>query len=166
LDGSSNLSGGDSALLHTELCNEEDAAEEVPHQGSHSGSIDQGQTFNPWLVVAIIGSPGLTGLIGALTVDCCDFIPRLDLSAANSENAIDACKCIPPDEGYSAIATQEVRNQQYFFKRTSSSVAFSTWNLTTYMPSKERQYRVPSPFDELSPFPKSVPQRTSVSAKI
>jgi hypothetical protein len=160
LGGSSNLRGGDSALPHTELCNGDYAAEEIPRQGSMA--IDQGQTFNPWLVVDVIGSPGLTGLIGALTVDCCDFIPDLDLLAANSEDVADPCECMPQDEDCSTVVSKEVRNQQYLFKKTSSSVSCSVSNLPTYIPSKERQYRIPSPFDELCPFPKSVPRRISV----
>jgi len=125
-------------------------------------AMDQGQTFNPWLVVDVIGSPGLTGLIGALTVDCCNFIPDVDLSAANSEKVADACECMPSDKDCIAVASKEARNQQYLFKKTSSSVSFSISNVPTYIPSKERQYRIPSPFDELRPFPKSVPRRTSV----
>jgi hypothetical protein len=164
LDGSSNLSGGDSAPSQTELCNKDDAVEEMPRQGWNPGSMamDQGQTFNPWLVVDVIGSPGLTGLIGALTVDCCDFIPDLDLAAANSEDVADACECMPPNKDCIAVASKKARNQPYLFEKTSSSVYFSISNLPTCILSNERQYRIPSPFDELRPFPKSVPRRTSV----
>jgi hypothetical protein len=140
LYGLSNLSACDSALPQTAFCNKDDAVEKIPRQGSHPGSmaIDQGQTLNPWLVVDVIGSPGLTGLIGALTVECCDFIPDLDLSAAKSEDVVDACECMAPDEECSAIASKDARNQQYLFKKTLSSVPFSISNLPNYIPSKER----------------------------
>jgi len=164
LDCSSNRSGGDTAPSQTELCNEDYTTEEMPRQGWNPGSMamDQGQTFNPWLVFDVIGSPGLTGLIGALTVDCCNSIPDLDLPAANSEKVVDAFDRMPPDEDCIAVASKEARNQQYLFKKTSSSVSFSISDLPAYIPSKERQYRIPNPFDELCPFPKSVPRRTSV----
>jgi len=69
-----------------ELCNEDNAAEEIPHKGLQPGLIamDGGQIFNPWLAVDIPGSPQLTGLIGALTLELCDDVTDLDLSARHS----------------------------------------------------------------------------------
>jgi hypothetical protein len=147
------------ASLRTEIWNENDLPEEIPRYEQQIGwiPIDQGQKFNPWMIVDVTGSPGLTGLIGALTLDCCDFIPDLDLSAVNPGEGVNACECMPQNEDCSRTVSKKVQNQHHYF----SSVSFSISNLPTYNPSKERQYRMPSPFDELFPFPKSVPRGTS-----
>ncbi|KAN0106744.1 TPR-like protein [Hyaloscypha variabilis] len=136
-----------------------DLSEEIPRYEKQFGwmPMDQGQKLNLWMIVNVTGSPGLTGLIGALTLDCCDFIPELDLSAANPGDWVDAYRCMPPNEDCSRTVSKEVQNQYHYFSAASLSIS----DLHIYNPSKERQYRMPSPFDELCPFPKSVPRGTS-----
>ena len=153
-DETSNLNDNPIPSSEMELYNQDDSPEEISRHGEQleSRPIDQELTFNPWLVVDIIGSPGLTGLIGALTLDLCEGIPSLDLSAESSEESEDVCKLLNLDESCNSIATCEAQNQQPL-KTVSRSVSFSIATLPTNY-SEQNQRQMPGPLDELYPFPR------------
>jgi hypothetical protein len=123
---------------------------------------DQLLTFNPWLVVDIVGSPGLTGLIGALTIDTCEDIASLDLSAPYSEESEAAKDAINPDEGDSSIICPIAQAQNHHhpsLQATSHSVSCSIATLCTVFPKQSQRGWMPGPLDELYPFPKLASER-------
>jgi tetratricopeptide (TPR) repeat protein len=114
---------------------------------------NQAQIFNPWLVIDVIGSPGLTGLIGALTLDLCQDIPNFDLSAPSSgdlEGEFDS-RNAELDSG--TIVSEEDDNLQ---NSPPSAPVDITALLTSF--SRRSRYRIPTPFDELYPFPQVAPK--------
>ena len=64
------------------------SVEEMPRRQEQPGETAQ-VTFNPWVAADVIGSPRLTGLIGALTIDLLEDFPDLDLSLSNSKETED-----------------------------------------------------------------------------
>jgi tetratricopeptide (TPR) repeat protein len=141
-----------------ELCNEDNAAEEMPHKGLQPGlmAMDVGQIFNPWLAVDIPGSPRLTGLIGALTLELCDSVADLDLSEQHSGEAEEEWDLIDTDKGCRILC--QTQNPQTPLKTTHPGVSFNIAALTTHL-SKEGYPRILGPLDELSPFPRSEPPK-------
>jgi tetratricopeptide (TPR) repeat protein len=139
-----------------ELCNEDNAAEEIPRKGLQPGlmAMDDGQIFNPWLAVDIPGSPRLTGLIGALTLELCDKVADLDLSERHSGEAEQEWDLIDTDKGGRIL--HQTQNPQTPLKTTHPGVSFNIAVLTTHL-SKEGHPRMLGPLDELSPFPRSGP---------
>ena len=146
-----NLGGGPNLGLPNKDCaDQDDTVEDLQDHGEPAG---QQSRFNPWLVVDIVGSPGLTGLIGALTMDTCGDIPSLDLSVAS--DATD------PDEGGCSIVCPKAQAQNHPnppLKATSRSLSFSMAALCTCFP-KQTQRWMPGPLDELYPFPQLAPAR-------
>ena len=135
--------------------------EDLPDPGAGSMPTDQQSTFNPWLVVDVVGSPSLTRLIGALTIDACEDIPHLDLSAPDSEEIEAVSEFMNPDEGGCTIVyleAQAVNHHQPPLKTGSHLVAFGIAALCTSS-RKASPYWVPGPLDELYPFSKSAPER-------
>lgn len=147
------------ASSEMEICNEEETQEEKPRQERQIGSvpIHQGPPFNPWLSVDVINSPRLTGLIGALTLELCQPISGLDLSAPYSEDWEDLYGLMSQDEDRDSTISKEVQKQQKP-RRTAESVSFSIRALSIYF-SKQRQTRLASPSNELYPFPTSAQPR-------
>jgi len=152
--GTSSLDIGPLLPLEMERCSQDDNPEEISHHGEQleSRPIEQESTFNPWLIVDIVGSPGLTGLIGALTIDLCEEIPSLDLSSESLEESQEVCKFINPYKGCSSTITCKAQKQQSLPKPTPPSVLFSTAAFSTKF-SKQSRRRMPGPLDELYPFP-------------
>jgi hypothetical protein len=135
--------------------------EDLPDHGEGSIPAGQQSTFNSWLVVNVVGSPGLTGLIGALTIDTCEDIRSLDLSAPYSEESDATSDALNPDEGGCSIVCPKAQAQNHHhspFKATSHSVSFNIAALCTSFPKQSRRW-MPGPLDGLYPFPKSAPER-------
>lgn len=155
-DGELNLRGGDcSRTVETEPCNQDDLVEEIHRQGSQPGPMggNQAQMFNPWLVVDVIGSPHLTGLIGALTLDLCEEIPDFDLSAPYSGDLEGQFESRNAELDSESIVSEEDNNLQ----NAPPSVPVDTTALLTAF-SRRSRYRIPTPFDELYPFPQFAPK--------
>jgi tetratricopeptide (TPR) repeat protein len=152
--GTSSLNGGPLLSLEMEFCSQDDTPEEIVHHGEQleSKPIEQESTFNPWLVVDIVGSPDLTRLIGALTIDLCEEIPGLDLSTESSEESQDACKLMNPYKGCSSTITYKAQGQLSPLKTTPPSVPFSIAAFSIYS-SKQSWHRMPGPLDEFYLFP-------------
>jgi hypothetical protein len=149
-------------LSVAEIGNRDETVEEMPWQEEQLRFISMdhpGQTFNPWLAVDIVGSPRLTGLIGALTLELCEGIPELHLTAPSSEEDEDACESTKLHEGYSGVVSQHQRSQ---VKTASHTVSFSIAALSTYF-AKQKQRRLPRPLDELYSFPGSQSETFQVS---
>jgi hypothetical protein len=144
--------GGDPnvGLPNKDYANQDDTVEDLQDHGEPAG---QQSRFNPWLVVDIVGSPGLTGLIGALTIDACEDILGLDLSAASEATN-------PDEDGYSIVCPKaQAQNHPHPpLKATSRSASFTMAALCTSFP-KQTQHWMPGPLDELYPFPKLAPVR-------
>jgi hypothetical protein len=113
-DGTLNLSAG-SLPSEMELCNQDNTPKDLPRPGEPLGSMptDQISTFNPWLAVDIVGSPSLTGLIGAYTLDLCEDIPALDLLQTYSEASEDDYDLMDPYHACSAIVCGKVRTNSH-----------------------------------------------------
>jgi tetratricopeptide (TPR) repeat protein len=158
LNGKSNLGGGPNlGLPEKDHADQYDAVEDLSDHGEGSMPAGQPLTFNPWLVVDIVGSPGLTGLIGALTIDTCEDITSLDLSAPYSEESEAARDTINPDEGGSSIICHIAQAQKHhhpLLKASSHSVSCSIATLCASFLK-----RMPGPLDELYPFPKLASER-------
>jgi tetratricopeptide (TPR) repeat protein len=114
---------------------------------------NQAQIFNPWLVVDVIGSPDLTGLIGALTLDLCEEIPDFDLSAPYSDDLEGEFELRNAELDKGTIVSEEGDNLQ-------NSPPFVPVDITALLTSFSRRsrYRIPTPFDELYPFPQVAPK--------
>lgn len=118
-----------------------------------SRPVYQVPTINPWELVDVVGSPGLTGLIGALTIDLCDEIPSLDLSATSSKESEDIYDLMNLGDAGNESLSKKVKKP----KSPGSyqpSVSFSIAALHTYF-SYQSQRCMPGPLDELYPFPES-----------
>lgn len=116
---------------------------------------NQQSTFNPWLVVDVVGSPTLTRLIGALTIDACEDIPSLDLSVPYSEEREADNDAMNIDEGGCSIVCVEAQDlNRQNTPVTSHSVSFGIAALSTSI-GKPSPPWMPGPLDELYPFPKS-----------
>jgi tetratricopeptide (TPR) repeat protein len=87
-----------------------------------------------WNVVDVIGSPGLTKLIGALTIEQCDDIPLLDLTA-------DDC-------GGAETSRYDLLDLCYNFSAFSTERTTRPYEITRVWPRASLQY-------ELYPFPQS-----------
>jgi tetratricopeptide (TPR) repeat protein len=161
--------GGYPAAFHMDVGKEGEMPDEIPRytQQISSISMDQGQIFNPWLAANVVGSPRLTRLIGALTLDCCEDIPDLNLPAPYLEDGEEIYDLIDPDQkACSSTVSKEVRIQRHSSKKTSPSFSFSISNLPTYILSMQHQSRMPSLLGELYPFPNSVPRRRLFSENL
>jgi hypothetical protein len=153
-EGMSNFSEDNcSPSLEKEICSQDDVSEEIPcHAEQQSTTVDQGETLNPWLVVDIIGSPHLTGLIGALTMELYEEVPDLELSAY-SEDDEGAYDLRGLDGNGGLMTTHEPQNPQRWFKMASPVVSSNIAALSAYF-SKDRPSRMLGPLDELYPFPR------------
>ncbi|KAE8452714.1 hypothetical protein EG329_013973 [Mollisiaceae sp. DMI_Dod_QoI] len=152
-DEMSNVGGSPLLSIEMDLCSQDDIPEERVHDGEQQESqpTEQESTFNPWLAVDIIGSPDLTGLIGALTIDLCEEIPSLDLSVESSEESQVACELMNPCRGCSGPITRKAQKWPPR-KATSPSVNSNVSAFSTYF-SKPARNEMPGPFGELYPFP-------------
>ena len=130
--------------------------EEIPHKELQPGlmAMDDGQIFNPWLAVDIPGSPRLTRLIGALTLELCDDVADLDLSARHSGEAEEEWNLINTDKGGRILP--QTQTPQTPLKTTHPGVSYNIAALTMHI-SKEGYPRMLGPLDELNPFPRSGP---------
>jgi hypothetical protein len=117
--------------------------------------VHQDQSFNPWLAVDFIGSPRLTGFIGCLMLELGDELEALDLSAPDGEedgeedalmSTYEGCKTLLPNESQDSPTTT---SQGSFYIAALFSPS-----------SKHRRSQLPSPLDELSPFPQ--PQKRMI----
>jgi tetratricopeptide (TPR) repeat protein len=116
------------------------------------------ETFNPWLCVDVIGSPGLTGLIGALTLEVCEDIPDLNLSESDPEELEeDQYNLRTLDESCGVALSSKAQKPPRSFKPVSSSVSFGIALMSRDFPRPRQQY-MPGPLDELYPLPRSVPK--------
>jgi tetratricopeptide (TPR) repeat protein len=146
-----NLEGGPDLGMPNKDCPDHD--DTVEDLQDHGEPANQQSRFNPWLVVDIVGSPSLTGLIGALTIDACEDIPSLDLSTNDATNSDeDGCRIVCPEA--------QVQNHHHHppLKVTSRSDSFRMAAFCTSS-SKQTQRWMPGPLDELYPFPKLAPAR-------
>jgi tetratricopeptide (TPR) repeat protein len=114
---------------------------------------NQAQIFNPWLVVDVIGSPDLTGLIGALTLDLCEEIPDFDLSAPYSDDLEGEFESKNAELVGGTIVSEKGDNLQ----NSPPSFPIDITALVTSF-SRRSRYRIPTPFDELYPFPQIAPK--------
>jgi tetratricopeptide (TPR) repeat protein len=137
-----------------DTCNDDGTVEEIPRCGNQLRSMPMnlGQTFNPWLAVDVVGSPRLTGLIGALTLEMCGGFADLDLSAPYCGEDEDKCDLLDTDEGDGiAVSCTTRAPQTSLTTRPGFSFhipAFSTQFSTGCHP------RMLGPLDSLCPFPK------------
>ncbi|CZR66338.1 uncharacterized protein PAC_16239 [Phialocephala subalpina] len=72
-------------------------------------SIEQQWTVNPGALMDVIGSPAVTGLIGALTIqefEDCDDVTLLDLSGSGAEDGQDNCDPMIIHESQSNMASE------------------------------------------------------------
>jgi tetratricopeptide (TPR) repeat protein len=129
--------------------------EEIHREGPQPGPIggNQAQVFNPWLVVDVVGSPGLTGLIGALTLDLCEEISDFDLSAPYSDDLEGEFELRNAELDSGTIVSEEGDNLQ----NSPPSVPVDITDLLRSF-SRRSRYRIPTPFDELYPFPQVAPK--------
>ncbi len=150
-----NLRGGDYLpILETESCNQGDFVEEIHLQKSQPGLMGgiQAQTFNPWLVVDVIGSAHLAGLIGALTLDLYEEIPDYDLSAPHCGDLGGEFESRDAELDSGTIISEEDNLQNPL-----PSVPVDTTALLESF-SRRSRYRIPAPFDELYPCPQFSPK--------
>jgi tetratricopeptide (TPR) repeat protein len=141
---------------------QDDTVEYLPDHGERSMPAGDQSTFNPWLVVDVVGSPRLTRLIGALTIDACEDIPSLDLSAPYSEESEDASDAMDLDDGGCSIICPQPKAQNHHrppAKANSHSVSPGIAALCASF-LKPNQAWMPGPLDELYPFPRSAPSRS------
>jgi tetratricopeptide (TPR) repeat protein len=150
--------GGHSTTTQMELCQKVGRVEEMScHQEQREETRVYQVTFNPWLAVDVVGSPGLTGLIGALTLDLLEDIPDLDLLMYNSEESEDESSLKTPDEICGIAVFSKVQNSPLLFKPAPDSVTVRIMPLSKHS-AKPRQHYMPGPLDELYPFPRSASQ--------
>jgi tetratricopeptide (TPR) repeat protein len=145
-----------------EICDEDGGAvDKILRHGMEPASIpmDEGQMSNPWLVVDVIGSPRLTGLIGAMTLESCDNIPDLDLSAPHTNGSQDAVNVMDMDELDNDPEHKETQNQQTPVNTASSGTSFTIAALGSHF-LKDSYRRIPDPLDELYPFPSAEEPKT------
>jgi tetratricopeptide (TPR) repeat protein len=156
-----NLKGSDYfSSAEAETYTHNDFVEEMPRHGSQSTSMtrDQGQIFNPWLCVDVIGSPDLTGLIGALTLELCEDIPDFNLSAPYSEEFGDEGELRESDDASGIIVSTDAHNTRQLFGTGLQSVSVKYAPISAYL-SGRSQYRMPGPLEELYPFPQVAPRK-------
>ncbi|KAE9374920.1 hypothetical protein N431DRAFT_533883 [Stipitochalara longipes BDJ] len=141
--------------------NKNNLIEEMPRQGSHpeSNVMDQEQTFNPWLAVDVVGSPGLTGLIGALTLDCCESIPDLDLSEPCSEVTQAEWDFVERGQESSTVIDQDPPRENQPPKTDCGPISTSVSALSTGF-LHQRQHYMLGPLSEVDPFPRVVLQKS------
>jgi hypothetical protein len=123
-----------------------------------SKPVYQVPTINFWELVDVVGSPGLTGLIGALTLDLCDEIPGLDLSATSSEESEDIYDLMNLGDAGNESLSKKVKKPKSP-RSGRPSVSFSITALNTYF-SNQSQRCMLGPLDELYPFPESTRPKT------
>jgi tetratricopeptide (TPR) repeat protein len=145
-----------------DICNDDGTVEEIPSCGNQlqSRPMNPGQTFNPWLAVDVVGSPRLTGLIGALTLELCGGFADLDLSAPYSGEDEDKYGLLDTDEG-GGIAVSCTTRAPKTSHTTRPGFSFHTPAFSTRF-STGCQPPMLGPLDELCPFPK-VGQRRRLS---
>ena len=145
-----------------DTCNDDSTVEEIPRCGNRLRSVPMnlGQTFNPWFAVDVVGSPQLTGLIGALTLELCDDFVDLDLSAPYSREDEDKCDLLDTDEGVGIAVSCTTRAPQTL-PTTRPGFSFHIPAFSTHFPTGCHP-RTLGPLDELCPFPK-VGQRRRLS---
>jgi Clr5 domain len=94
------------------LRNQHKMANETAGNRELPPSCDQGRSFNPWLAVDVIGSPRLTGLIGALTLEQCGDVTAFDLSAPSHGNFEDKVDLLDTYEVGDPVLSQKARGAQ------------------------------------------------------
>ena len=130
--------------------------EDITHHDAEMApaQLDQSLNFNPWLSVDVIGSPRLTGLIGALTLEVCNEIQDLDLSASHFEDEEESCDLRSFGEQCRSVQHTEDQAQTPSV-RLHNSVSFTIRAISTCL-SKQGQPQIPSPLDGLWPLSRSV----------
>ncbi|KAH8765260.1 hypothetical protein F5882DRAFT_383150 [Hyaloscypha sp. PMI_1271] len=154
---------GQSVSSKMDTCNDDGTVEEeIPRCANQLQSVPMnlGQTFNPWLAVDVVGSPRLTGLIGALTLELCSDFAELDLSAPYSGEDEDKCDLLGIDESVGIAVSCTTRAPQTL-PTTRPGFSFHIPAFSTQFPTGCHP-RMLGPLDELCPFPK-VGQRRRLS---
>jgi tetratricopeptide (TPR) repeat protein len=154
--------GDQSVSSKMDICNDDGTVEEILSCGNQLRSMpmNPGQIFNPWLAVDVIGSPRLTGLIGALTLELCNGFADLDLSAPYPGEDEDKCDLLGTDESVGIAVSCTTRAPQTL-PTTRPGFSFHIPAFSTQFP-KGCHPRMVGPLDELYPFPK-VGQRRRLS---
>jgi hypothetical protein len=147
--------GGSSVSPEMDICKDDGAVGETPRCGNQLQSMPMnlGQIFNPWLAVDVVGSPRLTGLIGALTLELCNGFADLDLSAPYSGEDEDKCDLLDTDEGVGITVSFTTRAPQTSPTTTRPGFSFHIPTFSTQF-STGRHPQMLGPLDELCPFPK------------
>ncbi|KAN0096649.1 hypothetical protein V8E51_015454 [Hyaloscypha variabilis] len=143
-----------------ETCTHDNIVEELPRHEPQSTSTNrnQGQMFNPWLCVDVTGSPELTGLIGALTLELSDDIPDFNLIAPYSEEFGDEGELRGTDGASGVIVSTHTYNTRQLFGGGLQPASVNNAIVSSYL-SGWSQYRMPGPLDELYPFPQVAPRK-------
>jgi tetratricopeptide (TPR) repeat protein len=123
-------------------------------QGSQTVSVLQYNDYSfDWNAVDVLGSPGLTKLIGALTIEECD-IPFLDLSSNSlgtsdivGSDLLDLCSRGDSAQGESIISRMQSWSKSSSSSIDSSQTSEKLWNSTHF-----------ALHSELNPFPTSSSQ--------
>ena len=146
-----------------DTCNDDGTVEEIPRCANQLRSVPMnlGQTFNPWLAVDVVGSPRLTGLIGALTLELCSDFAELDLSAPYSGEEEDKYELLDTGESDGIAVSCKTRPPQTSPTTTHPGFSFPIPAFSTQF-STGRLPPMLGPLDELCPFPK-VGQRRRLS---
>lgn len=155
-DGTSKIYDYSASLSsETELGSHDDTPEDSPdHQEElKSMPISQSSTFNPLLLFDVVGSPHLTGLVGALTIDLCEGIPSLDLSTTSSEDSEDICDMVSLDEVCNGSLCRKGKEPESPLSN-HTPISFSIASLHTYFLNQSHR-RMPGPHDGLYPFTQS-----------
>jgi tetratricopeptide (TPR) repeat protein len=138
----------------TDLGSHDDTPEDSPdHRDELKSMLSQASTFNPWLLVDVVRSPNLTGLVGALTIDLCEEIPNLDLSATSLEESEDTYDVVNLDEIFNESLCRKGKKPESPLSN-HHLVSFSIASLHTYF-LNQSQRRMPGPLDELYPLTQS-----------
>lgn len=144
-------------MIHEDYLNitEQNASdrEGVEDIGRGSMAVDHQSNYSPWDLVDVIGSPTLTGLIGALTIqefEDCEDISFLDPSSPATEDDEDSCDPMMLCNFQNSTANQGA--DMPFF-----SVVGAWKSRLSRSTQTRRASRVldSSPHNELSPFPAS-----------
>ncbi|KAH8769288.1 hypothetical protein BGZ57DRAFT_466020 [Hyaloscypha finlandica] len=154
---------GQSISSKMDTCNDDGTVEEIPRCANQLRSVPMnlGQTFNPWLAVDVVGSPRLTGLIGALTLELCSDFAELDLSAPYSGEDEDKYELLDTGKIDGIAVSCKTRPPQTSPTTTHPGFSFPIPAFSTQF-STGCHPRMLGPLDELCPFPK-VGQRRRLS---
>lgn len=156
-DGTSKTNDSSASLSsESDLGSHGDTPEKSPDHREELQSIpiSQASAINPWLLIDVVGSPSLTGLMGALTIDLCQEIPSLDLSTISAEEGDDICDAVNLDDVYNGSLDQKGKKLESPLSN-HDSVSFSIASLHTHFLNQSHR-RIPGPLNELYPFTQSI----------